>query len=275
MKKILVPTDFTSVADVAIHYACSLSKSLQSEVQLLHVVKKASEIEEANQKLEAQAARHRAESNYDLKYTTKVGNIFDDIAAVAKEEKAELVVMGTHGLQGLQYLVGSNALRVVAENSAPMIIVQGKAKTDATVKKLLLPLDLHKDTKQKLKTAVEIAKRYNSEVHIIAPKESDEFLHNQIARNVSYAEGFMEQNKIAYKTKFTAASSSGFVKELLMYAAHAEIDLICILNNTDEQLIHAFGIDNEQKIITNESQIPVMILNPASTYIDDRSIFSQ
>lgn len=275
MKKILVPTDFSSVADVAIHYACDLSKTLHTEVHLLHVVKKESEVDAAVLKLNELCARHRSESNYDLKYITKVGNIFDDIAQVAKDANAELVVMGTHGLQGLQYLVGSNALRVVSENSAPIIIVQEKSSTIAQVKKLLVPLDLHKDTKQKLKTVLEIAKKFNSEVHILAPKESDEFLHNQIARNVSYAEGFLEQNNIPYKTQITQASSSGFVKELLLFAAHAEIDLICILNNTDEQLIHAFGIDSEQKIITNDSFIPVMILNPASTYVDARSIFAQ
>jgi hypothetical protein len=53
------------------------------------------------------------------------------------------------------------------------------------------------------------------------------------------------------------------------------IDMICILNTAEERLVHAFGVDSEQKIITNEAGIPVMILNPSVTYKDSTSIFAQ
>jgi hypothetical protein len=65
------------------------------------------------------------------------------------------------------------------------------------------------------------------------------------------------------------------VKDLLKYANYAEIDLICILNTAEDRLVHAFGIDSEQKIITNEAGIPVMILNPTATYKDSASVFAQ
>jgi hypothetical protein len=61
----------------------------------------------------------------------------------------------------------------------------------------------------------------------------------------------------------------------LKYGKDESIDLICILNNSDERLLHAFGKDSEQKIITNEAAIPVLIFNPKSTLIDAASIFAQ
>ncbi|MFM7731212.1 MAG: universal stress protein [Flavobacteriales bacterium] len=38
MSKILTPTDFSPVSDVAIRYACEIAKSTHSSVHLLHIV---------------------------------------------------------------------------------------------------------------------------------------------------------------------------------------------------------------------------------------------
>jgi nucleotide-binding universal stress UspA family protein len=275
MKKIVVPTDFTSVSDVAIKYACELANLIQSEVLIFHIVKHGSEIAASDEKLAEQAANHKAKFGHTISWNSIVGNIFDDIPKVALEEEAELVVMGTHGLRGMQFIVGSNALRVISECTRPMIIVQESTTQSAKVDRLLVPLDLHKDTKQKLRIAGDVAERFKAEVHIISPKENDEFLKNRLVRNVAAAEGYFEDRNITYKSAVTEAGSGGFVKELLSYAKYTDIDMICVLNNAEDQLIHAFGMDSEQKIITNEHGIPVMIMNPMVASVDDRSIFAQ
>jgi len=275
MGKIIVATDFTPVSQVAVRYACEVGAATNSEVHLLHIVKSKGEVDQAHAKLDEQARAHSTFSGSPVKHIVRVGNIFDDIPNVAEEEKAELIVMGTHGLQGMQFIVGSNALRIVTESKVPVVIVQDQSKRSARVSKLLLPIDLHQETKQKLRIASEVAKHYGAEIHLISPKETDEFLHNRLARNIAYSEGFLEEAGVAYKTTVTDSGSGGFVKDLLKYAETSGIDLICILNTAEERLVHAFGIDSEQKIITNEAAIPVMILNPAATYKDSTSIFAQ
>jgi nucleotide-binding universal stress UspA family protein len=275
MSKIIVPTDFTPVSHIAIRYACEVGKATGSEIHLLHIVKNRNEVDTANAKMAEQAALFGKEFGCELKTIARVGNIFDDIPDVAEEEKAELVVMGTHGLQGMQFIVGSNALRIVSESKVPIIIVQKESKKNAAVNKILVPLDLHQETKQKLRFAADVAKRFDAEIHLISPKEKDEYLHNRLARNISYAEGYMEERGVRYKTTITDADSGGFVKDLLKYSRFAEIDMICILNTAEERLVHAFGVDSEQKIITNDAAIPVMILNPAATYKDSSSVFAQ
>lgn len=272
MSKIIVPTDFTSVSEVAIRYANELASHTSSEMNLLHIVTKENERMDAESKMKQQI-EHLGVKGAGV--ITAVGNIFDDIPDAAEREKAELIVMGTHGLKGMQFIVGSNALRVVTEGNVPFIIVQEGTKRSAKIQKILAPLDLHQETKQKLKFVVDVAKKFGAEVHVVSPRETDEYLHNKLARNVSYAEGYLEEHGIKYKTTITEASSSGFVKDLLKYANYAEIDLICILNTAEDRLVHAFGIDSEQKIITNEAGIPVMILNPAATYKDAASVFAQ
>lgn len=274
MSKILVPTDFTAVSEAAIRYACEIAPFTKSEVHLLHIVHEEDGMKDAHAKLSEQASRYSG-SGVKIEIIAKEGSIFDDIPAIAESHQAELIIMGTHGLRGMQFLVGSNALRIVSESKVPMIIVQEESTLSAKVTKILAPLDLHKETKQKLRFAADVAERFDAEVHLISPKESDEFLNNRLERNISYSEGYMEERKVKYTTHVTSSGEGGFVKDLLKYAKEQGIDLICILNTAEDRLIHAFGVDAEQKIITNEHHIPVMILNRTATYKDDRSIFAQ
>jgi nucleotide-binding universal stress UspA family protein len=275
MSNIIVPTDFTSTSDVAVHYALNMSRVLNAEVHLLHVVKNESEKEAALSKMNAQINSHSSRTGKTAKTLVVEGSIFEAIPAETERMNAQLVVMGTHGLKGFQFITGSNALRVITESKAPFIVVQETTKQTADIKKILVPLDLHKETKQKIKIAGDIAEKYKAEVHIVVPKETDEYLHNQVMRNLSYAEGYFESRGIAQKGKVMDGDHGSFVKEIVKYGQYAEIDLICILNFAGEQLIHAFGTDAEQKMITNEAGIPVMVINPVHANLDSRTIFAQ
>ena len=275
MSKIIVPSDFSSTSDVAVKYACEISKTLNSEVHILHILKEGADETQAIVQLDQQIAKSKLASGVTAKALIRYGNILDEIPKITEETKAELVVMGTHGLRGFQFVTGSHALRVISESKSPFIVVQEQTTRTAAIKRILVPFDLHKETKQKIKFASELAAKFNAEVHIICPKETDEFLNNQVKRNMSYAEGYFNERGIACKTKVTEECSSGFVKEIIKYGQYAEIDLICILNFAGERLIHAFGADAEQKIITNEAGIPAMVINPISANVDARSIFAQ
>jgi nucleotide-binding universal stress UspA family protein len=275
MSKIIVLSDFSSTSDVAGNYACEISKTLQAPVDVLHIAKDESFQTSAAEKLNEQIAKFKENTGVTAHPIIRFGNIFDEIPKVTEELTGELVVMGTHGLSGMQYITGSNALKLISESDAQFIVVQDNTTHSANIKKILVPLDLHKETKQKIKFASDLAAKFGAEVHIVSPKESDEFLNNQVKRNMSYAEGYFNERGIACKTKVTEEDSSGFVKEIIKYAQYAEIDLICILNFAGERLIHAFGTDAEQKVITNEAGIPTLVINPISANVDARSIFAQ
>ncbi len=275
MSKIIVLSDFSATSDVAGNYACEISKTLHAPVDILHIAKDKSAEASATEKLNEQISKFKEKTGVTASPVIRFGSIFDEIPKVTEEYSGELVVMGTHGLRGMQFITGSSALRVITESDAQFIVVQDNTTHSANIKKILVPLDLHKETKQKIKFASDLAAKFSAEVHIICPKESDEFLNNQVKRNMSYAEGYFSERGIACKTKVTEEDSSGFVKEIIKYGQYADIDLICILNFAGERLIHAFGADAEQKIITNEAGIPTMVINPISANVDARSIFAQ
>ena len=102
---ILVPTDFTTVGSSAIDYATQLAGILKAKIIIMHVVAKDSEAAKAVMALEGIASRLRG-NGFDADHTIAIGNIFDDIGRVAKDVNAGLIVMGTHGVKGMQKIMG-------------------------------------------------------------------------------------------------------------------------------------------------------------------------
>lgn len=264
-KKILVPTDFTSVSECAINHAATLGSVIKAGVNLLHVVEKADEAPAAKEKLDAQVAK--AQELYpgvSFQVHTRIGSIFEDIGDAAAEIGASLIIMGTHGMKGLQYLIGSNALRVITSSTVPFVVVQERQIRKDGYKHIVVPLDLHKETRQKLTIVAEMAKYFGSRVHLITPNEDDEFLHNQLKRNIQFAHQYLKERGIEHEATI-AAEGEDFAKEVIRLAVKVDADMIAIMNLKQNSLLGMLGRSYEQDMITNEPQVPVMCMNPKET----------
>lgn len=273
-KNILVPTDFTKVGDTALDHAIVTSKALGASISVLHVIESKKGISEARLKLETLKDRVKKEHNIDVTTMVRIGSIFEDIDKVASEIDASLIIMGTHGLRGMQFITGSRALKIVTESAVPFIIVQERPIRNYGYQKLVVPLDLHKETKQKLSMVADMAHYFKSQVFLVSPGETDEFLKNQLERNINFAREYMQERNINYTVEITASKSDGFVKSLLKYAAAVDADLLCIMNFYDNSFMSMFNQSYEQQVITNEAQIPVLCVNPVDTYVIDRSMLA-
>ena len=188
-KNFIVPHDFTEVADIALTHAIATAKPLNAKVYVLHVVAKEKNIREAETKLNEIISAHSS-NNVELLPVVRVGSIFEDIGEFAAEHHAELIFMGTHGAHGWQHLTGSHALKVITSSSVPFIIVQEKGIKETGYDDIVVPMDLNKETKQKLAIVAELAAYFKSRVHVITPDESDEFLRHQIKANIKFANKF-------------------------------------------------------------------------------------
>lgn len=274
-KKLLVPYDFTEVADSAVEHASVTAKAVDAEVHVLHVVSKKEGIKEAKEKLDAAIEKAKSVSRVqgiEIVGHVRVGNIFDDIADVSLELGAELIFMGTHGAHGWQHITGSHALKVITSSPTPFVIVQ-ESKIDINgYNDIVVPLDLEKETKQKLTLVANMAKYFNSRVHVIIPEETDEFLRHTIKANIIFANKFFGDRGIQCTT--TLAPSSGFEKEVVKHAIKVNGDLIAIMNTQKNQILGAWGSNHEQYIISNEAKIPALVLNPINATNAYQAIFT-
>lgn len=270
-KTFIVPHDFTSVADIALQHAIATAKPLNAVVQLIHVVSKENQIQDALTQLNNVIEKHASEG-VSLLPNVRIGSIFEDIGAFAAEHTAELIFMGTHGAHGWQHITGSHALKVVTSSQVPFIIVQEKSVKATGYDSIVVPMDLHKETKQKLSIVANLAKYFNSKVHVVTPDETDEYLRHQVISNITFSESFFKDRNIEMTSAIV--SRSGFDKEVVKYAVSVDADLIAIMNLNRSNFLSALTTNYEQYIITNDALIPTLIVNPIQIGNEHGSMFS-
>lgn len=147
MNKILVPYDFSQVAQNALNFAVQLAEGNPStDLMLLSVIEHPTPdsfktmgvsdydpmeniyltklIESVKRKMEDLVSGPEMEK-VNVVYKIRVGSAFHEISDEIKKIEASLVVMGTSGASGLdEYLVGSNAERVVRNANCPVITLR-------------------------------------------------------------------------------------------------------------------------------------------------------
>ncbi len=143
--RLVVPTDFSACADEAWRLACRIATTSGGELILTHVLTeaprfaegpfgmaKSREIHEAARRwaegvLEERVAKARAEG-LQARVALRTGVAYAEIVALATDERADLIVIGTHGRGGIdRALLGSVADRVVRLAPCPVLTVREPA----------------------------------------------------------------------------------------------------------------------------------------------------
>lgn len=261
-KILLTPVDFTEVSEYAIVHAVEMAGSLNAKVILLHIVKDGSEIKKARQKLQV----HMDELNEKypdviIQSIIRIGDIYNDISNAAVENGAHMIIMGTHGLKGSQFLTGSRALKVVGDSEVPFLIIQKGLADFKGINKVLVPLTLEKYTKQKLSHVKFIAKYFESKAVLTVPKEKDEFLKNKLTRDLKYSEQYFKEAGIPFEGyEFDGKNE---VDSYLDIAVKHDVNLIVVMNHS-EGFFPTIS-NSVQELITNKKKIPILLINPLST----------
>ena len=211
--KILVPTDFTSVAETALAHAVKIAKIMDGEIVLLHVVDRDTKTDEARAKLDPMAEEVSKNENIPTVGKVVTGNIFDDIDKVADYEGARLIIMGTHGRKGIQHITGSYAMKVITNSKIPFIVVQDRVVFEG-YKNIVFPIDFKAETKSKISVTASMANKLGAKVHIFADYEDDKFDKQKIDNNVAYTKKFFSTHGIDYVVEH-ADGPGDFVNKLL------------------------------------------------------------
>lgn len=257
---ILVPYDFTEVAMNAIAHAVNLSKVLDTSITLLHIVKKDAEIKEMEQQMKEEVQRINEIHNVLLNSLVREGSIFKTITQVAHEYESVLVVMGTHGMKGLQKLTGSWALKVIVGSKIPFLVVQEPPRP-TEIKKIVFPVDFKSENKEKLKWAQFMTKYFTSKILLFSATSKEGVVDPRTKANLVFCKSFLEEKKIDYELVLSKNTAS-FSQETIDFAESREADLIIIMTTRDIAF-HDYVLGaQEQYMIANAAKIPVMVINP-------------
>lgn len=160
MKTILVPTDFSHVAQNALNYAIEVASKLGGELLLYHAYetnKKSGnkwgsfmdgqdQIEHLNEQMNSLAEKYeKILSNKGLSLQTKVVEqpVSSLFGTIVEECAVDLIIMGSKGASGWEKMIfGSVATQALDEAKAPVIVVPPN-KPHLSIEKALLSLDLN------------------------------------------------------------------------------------------------------------------------------------
>lgn len=260
MHSILVPYDFTEVAFHAASHAVNLSKVLNTNITLLYIVKKESEIPEAENNLKAEAQKVFDKFSVKPEVLVREGSIFHDINIVSEELESALVIMGTHGMKGLQKLTGSWALKVIVGSRVPFLVVQeAPPKNDYT--KIVFPVNFKSENKEKLRWAEFMSRFFKTKVFLFSSTSRDGGVDGRTKANVVFCKNFLEEKNIDYELVLSKHKAA-FSQETIDFAKDNEADLIIIMTTRDIAF-HDYVLGaQEQYMIANSAKVPVMVINP-------------
>ncbi|MFH6602528.1 universal stress protein [Maribacter algicola] len=269
MKKIIVPLDFSEQSEYALKVAASLAKKHGSEILALHML-------ELNQAMiSSSEGFHPEQTVFLIKLAEKRFNkfldkpylkgiqltpiikhfkVFSEVNEVAKEHNAELIVMGSHGTDGLKEIfVGSNAERVVRNADIPVLVIKKEIK-DFKVDRFVFASDFKEENLlafQKAKAFADMLSADLDMVYVNTP--GDSFL--------STADTYERINQFLAKAnvgiEVSIYNDYSVERGILNYSENSGADAIGIPTHGRKGLSHFFmGSIGED--IANHSDLPVV-----------------
>jgi len=144
VRNVLVPVDFSANAEASAKYASDLAQKFGAKLHLLHVVEPASFVNDlknvpftlSDKQLEATAmtdlealSTRFIDPGVQSSWMVKHGKGYQEIVKVAKQMKADMIVIATHGYTGLKHtIMGSTAERVVRHAPCPVLVLRAEAE---------------------------------------------------------------------------------------------------------------------------------------------------
>ncbi|MCX6253402.1 MAG: universal stress protein [Bacteroidia bacterium] len=266
-KLIVVPWDFTLVAEHALAHAARISHMVGNDICLLHIVDhKINPKDEAEKKARLQQLTEENSKKYNvaISYHISKGSIFKAIAEFANDKEASLVVMGTHGMKGMQKLTGSWALKVIVKSKIPFIVIQDPPADQERYHNIVFPVDFRGENKEKIKMAIFMGKFFESKIHMLVAVNTDKNLIKKTKINLNFAIRFLIQNNIDYEIHDIPRGN--LAEQTLDFAQKINADLILIVTTKNITFADFVIGASEQYIIANSSKIPVCCVNPKASF---------
>ncbi|MFK5972382.1 MAG: universal stress protein [Flavobacteriaceae bacterium] len=269
MKNIIVPVDFSEQSDYALKVAASLAKRHGSEILALHMLELSQAMISSSEGLHPEQtvfwlklAEKRFSKFLNKPYLKGISvipivkhfKVFSEVNEVAEKHNADLIVMGSHGTDGLkEVFVGSNAERVVRNSKVPVLIIKEEIE-DFKIDRFVFASGFKEESLPAFKKAEDFAKMLSAETNLVyINTPGDDFLSTKDI-NKRIAE-FLKKAGIGKEVEIY--NDYSIEKGILNYSDKVNADLIGISTHGRKGLAHFFmGSIGED--IANHSKIPVV-----------------
>ncbi len=275
MKKILVPTDFSSEAQHAFEIATQLANISGAEIKLLNVIEMngtpnfSATGDTMNGGVEymfmmkllestrAQMKRMVASNpfpNVRIIDEVDVDDIFHNIRKTITDEDIDLVVMGTKGADGLNgMLVGSNTEKVVRQAKCPVLTVKG-GSGPFDVRNIVFPSNFREDSPYVVDVLKYFQNLFNAQVHLVYISTPSTFGTSRDSKGKM--QDFVHRHGLQ---NFTLNIHNDSVEEdgIISFANEVNADLIIMATHGRTGFSHLLSGSIAEDMV-NHSTIPIL-----------------
>ena len=270
MKKIIVPCDFSKPAVNAYRFALDIAAQSKGVVHLLHIIElpvlydsvvmpalyMENELykelkESADKKFMKLTSKHFNE-NVKVIAEVKFGPVHPIITHYTQEEEADLIIMGTQGAEGMkEFLVGSNAEKIVRTSTVPVIVIKDNFK--GPVKNIVFPNLLETEGQEDLMMKVKALQNFfKAHLHIVWINTPLNFSNDSAthARLEAFAKRFMLKNYSVHIYNYSD-SEEGIVH----FADDIDADIIALGTHGRRGLAHLFRGSLAENIVNHSKYL--------------------
>lgn len=274
--KILVPVDFYKSSFSAYSYASHLSKALNAQLTLLHVIPHglhSTEIHDFNpaNSLEANAMsrlkyftetypeeQHINIPKLDTILQSTFGSPAPSILQYVKEKDIDLIIMGTRDKHSIfDKILGSTSSSVISRSKCPVLLVHENTQYNKPAH-----IAFAYDYRGELDDAIEDFNKLNTElraktdfVHIY--KEQKDDLSEQ---NKTILSELFDGNHPPYSFEIKSVQANDIQQGLIDYCLFHKIDILAMMHR-DKGLIGRLFSPSESIKMAQQFHLPVLVFN--------------
>jgi len=271
IKRILVPTDFSEQSQNALKVAADLSRKYNSEIFLLHLLElplqlvdgatggSQSDLPEALFFMKLAHQRFEKMMNQPFLDGIPVHEIaefdgaFEGIMDYARKYDVDIIVMGSHGSNGLQeFFVGSNTEKVVRNSEIPVLVIKND-HDNFHINTFVYACDFKEENRKAFRQAIKLTAD-NKDIHFLYVNTPNNFKTTREIEDRFNV--FMEQETIT-NYQFHIYNDSKAERGILNFAKAINADLIGISTHGRSGIAHMFN-GSLSKDLVNHAKRPVI-----------------
>jgi nucleotide-binding universal stress UspA family protein len=277
MKKILVPTDFSKTAQVAIGVAADIARKAGSELTLLHVIEEAAgssfnvegeavyggdpeeriftiKLVERARKQIAKTLDDPRLSGLKVRPELRMGSAFHGMTTIISERKVDLVVMGTAGSSDLEnMIIGSNTEKVVRASHCPVLVVNKKPIT-TDFKNIVYATSMSENEEVFSRIVKRAQQMYDSTIHLVRINTPGNFERDVVIKK--YMQDFAKKLQLK---NYTLNVFNDITEEegIIYFAESINADLIAMATHGRTGFAHVLAGSIAEDVVKH-SKRPVM-----------------
>jgi len=275
MNNFIVPVDFSIDSLKGLDWAVIFSRKKQIHIQLVYVLTNSSNfqprvVEQEHKYAHAEFSKLMQEyepklgNDSKISFIIKKGKVYREVVNQVNSYSDAVVSASTHGASGFEELfVGSNALKIMSATEKPVFTLR-HSPVPSGVNKIVVPIKLHVDTRQKAPIAGDLAELFGAELHVVAVSTSEN------KRDLSRLESYAKQVANYYKARKLKWVNKTLVGDHLPtitcnYADAVNADMIVVMSSSIDKWNVFLGSYAQQMV--SKSTVPLLSITPKEKHI--------